>query len=162
MNVVFWSLFYLVNGVIVIHDCRSHTIKNKHVGALFFVELIRLATKSEVFLIREFLIYGLAILVFYIFLNSLSQRMFCSRAVGMGDIKYTIALSLEVITPHQSALIVGLRFILLSWVIGGVFALLSKMKRGLLAEKNARIPFAPAIFIASEIVRNWPRSNVLV
>lgn len=162
MDVVIRGLFYLVNGVIVIHDCRTHKIRNKQLVVLVCVELIHLATRSELFVIKEFLIYGLAIVVIYIFFNTLSQRMFRIKAVGMGDIKYTISLSLVVVGDQQSALTDAVRFIFLSWIIGGVIALLSKVHRCLPTEKMARIPFAPAIFLASEIMRNWPRSNVLV
>jgi Flp pilus assembly protein protease CpaA len=162
MDVVLWSLFYLVNVVIVIHDCRSHKIKNKHLVILIFIELIYVATKIELVVIRESLLYGLAVLVLYMLVNTLSQRMFRIKAVGMGDIKYTISLSFVVVGVHQSALMIAVRFIFLSWVIGGVIALLSKMYRKFPVERMGRIPFAPAIFLASEIIRNWPRSYVLV
>ena len=146
-------LYYLTNVSIVLTDLRHHRIPNKYLGLLFGIGV------AEV-LVNEYSIIrcgesALLVIAIYLFLNYGTEKMLGYSAIGMGDIKYTACLQLFIVSSQVSLLNQVSWQLLMAWICGGVIAVIT---RRVMRADPRRIPFAPAIFLAAEIVKNVQRT----
>jgi len=146
-------LYYLTNISIVLTDLRSHRIPNKYLGLLFVIGV------ADV-LVNEYSIIrcgesALLVIAIYSLLNYGTQKVLGYSAIGMGDIKYTACLQLFIASSQVSLLNQVSWQLLMAWICGGVIAVIT---RRVMRADPRRIPFAPAIFLAAEIVKNVQRT----
>ena len=146
-------LYYLTNISIVLTDLRHHRIPNKYLGLLFVIGV------ADV-LVNEYSIIrcgesALLVIAIYLLLNYGTEKMLGYSAIGMGDIKYTACLQLFIVSSQVSLLNQVSWQLLMAWICGGVIAVIT---RRVMRADPRRIPFAPAIFLAAEIVKNVQRT----
>ena len=146
-------LYYLTNISIVLSDLRSHRIPNKYLGLLFVIGV------ADV-LVNEYSIIrcgesALLVIAIYSLLNYGTPKVLGYSAIGMGDIKYTACLQLFIVSSQVSLLNQVSWQLLMAWICGGVIAVIT---RRVMRADPRRIPFAPAIFLAAEIVKNVQRT----
>ena len=146
-------LYYLTNISIVLTDIRSHRIPNKYLGLLFVIGVADVLV-SEYSIIRcgE---SALLVIAIYSLLNHGTEKMLGFSAIGMGDIKYTACLQFFMLSSQVSLLHQVSWQLLMAWICGGVIAVIT---RRVMRADPRRIPFAPAIFLAAEIVKNVQRT----
>ena len=146
-------LYYLTNISIVLTDIRSHRIPNKYLGLLFVIGVADVLV-SEYSIIRcgE---SALLVIAIYSLLNYGTEKLLGYSAIGMGDIKYTACLQLFIVSSQVSLLNQVSWQLLMAWICGGVIAVIT---RRVMRADPRRIPFAPAIFLAAEIVKNVQRT----
>lgn len=146
-------LYYLTNISIVLTDIRCHRIPNKYLGLLFVIGVADVLV-SEYSIIRcgE---SALLVIAIYSLLNYGTQKVLGYSAIGMGDIKYSACLQFF-ITLTQVSLLSQISWqLLMAWICGGVMAVIT---RRVMRADPRRIAFAPAIFLAAEIVKNVQRT----
>ena len=146
-------LYYLTNISIVLTDIRCHRIPNKYLGLLFVIGVADVLV-SEYSIIRcgE---SALLVIAIYSLLNYGTHKVLGYSAIGMGDIKYSACLQLF-ITSSQVSLLSQISWqLLMAWICGGVMAVIT---RRVMRAEPRRIAFAPAIFLAAEIVKNVQRT----
>lgn len=146
-------LYYLTNISIVLTDIRCHRIPNKYLGLLFVIGVADVLV-SEYSIIRcgE---SALLVIAIYSLLNYGTQKVLGYSAIGMGDIKYSACLQFF-ITLTQVSLLSQISWqLLMAWICGGVMAVIT---RRVMRADSRRIAFAPAIFLAAEIVKNVQRT----
>ena len=146
-------LYYLTNISIVLTDIRSHRIPNKYLGLLFVIGV------ADV-LVNEYSIIrcgesALLVITIYCLLNYGTQKVLGYSAIGMGDIKYSAFLQFFIASSQVSLLSQISWQLLMAWICGGVMAVIT---RRVMRADPRRIPFAPAIFLAAEIVKNVQRT----
>lgn len=146
-------LYYLTNISIVLTDIRCHRIPNKYLGLLFVIGVADVLV-SEYSIIRcgE---SALLVIAIYSLLNYGTQKVLGYSAIGMGDIKYTACLQLFIAASQVSLLSQISWQLLMAWICGGVMAVIT---RRVMRADSRRIAFAPAIFLAAEIVKNVQRT----
>jgi len=142
-------LYYLTNISIVLTDIRSHRIPNKYLGLLFVIGVADvLANGYSIIRCGE---SALLVIAIYSLLNYGTQKVLGYSAIGMGDIKYSACLQFF-ITLTQVSLLSQISWqLLMAWICGGVMAVIT---RRVMRADPRRIAFAPAIFLAAEIVKN--------
>ena len=147
-------LYYLTNFSIVLIDIRSHRISNKYLGLLFVIGVADVLV-SEYSIIRcgE---SALLVIAIYSLLNYGTRKVLGYSAIGMGDIKYTACLQLFIASSQVSLLRQISWQLIMAWICGGVMAVIT---RRVMRADPRRIPFAPAIFLAAEIVKNVQRTH---
>ena len=146
-------LYYLTNISIVLTDIRRHRIPNKYLGLLFVIGVADVLV-SEYSIIRcgE---SALLVIAIYSLLNYGTHKVLGYSAIGMGDIKYSACLQFF-ITLTQVSLLSQISWqLLMAWICGGVMAVIT---RRVMRADPRRIAFAPAIFLAAEIVKNVQRT----
>ena len=146
-------LYYLTNISIVLTDIRCHRIPNKYLGLLFVIGVADVLV-SEYSIIRcgE---SALLVIAIYSLLNYGTHKVLGYSAIGMGDIKYSACLQFF-ITLTQVSLLSQISWqLLMAWICGGVMAVIT---RRVMRADSRRIAFAPAIFLAAEIVKNVQRT----
>ena len=146
-------LYYLTNILIVLTDLRHHRIPNKYLGLLFVIGVADVLV-SEYSIIRcgE---SALLVIAIYSLLNYGTHKVLGYSAIGMGDIKYTACLQLFIVSSQVSVLNQISWLLLMAWICGGVMAVIT---RRVMRADPRRIAFAPAIFLAAEIVKNVQRT----
>ena len=146
-------LYYLTNISIVITDIRCHRIPNKYLGLLFVIGVADVLV-SDYSIIRcgE---SALLVIAIYSLLNYGTEKLLGYSAIGMGDIKYTACLQLFIVSSQVSLLNQVSWQLLMAWICGGVIAVIT---RRVMRADPRRLPFAPAIFLAAEIVKNVQRT----
>ena len=146
-------LYYLTNVSIVLTDLRSHRIPNTYLGLLFAIGVADVLV-SEYSIIRcgE---SALLVIAIYSLLNYGTQKVLGYSAIGMGDIKYSACLQLFIASSQVSLLSQISWQLLMAWICGGVMAVIT---RRVMRADSRRIAFAPAIFLAAEIVKNVQRT----
>ena len=146
-------LYYLTNVSIVLTDIRSHRIPNKYLGLLFVIGVADvLANGYSIIRCGE---SALLVIAIYSLLNYGTQKVLGYSAIGMGDIKYSACLQFF-ITLTQVSLLSQISWqLLMAWICGGVMAVIT---RRVMRADSRRIAFAPAIFLAAEIVKNVQRT----
>ena len=146
-------LYYLTNISIVLTDIRSHRIPNKYLGLLFVIGVADVLV-SEYSIIRcgE---RALLVITIYCLLNYGTHKVLGYSAIGMGDIKYTVCLQFFIASSQMSLLSQISWQLLMAWICGGVLAVIT---RRVMRAEPRRIAFAPAIFLAAEIVKNVQRT----
>jgi Flp pilus assembly protein protease CpaA len=146
-------LYYLTNVSIVLTDIRRHRIPNKYLGLLFVIGVADVLV-SEYSIIRcgesALLVIGI-----YSLLNYGTQKVLGYSAIGMGDIKYSACLQLFIDASQVSLLSQISWQLLMAWICGGLMAVIT---RRVMRADPRRIAFAPAIFLAAEIVKNVQRT----
>ena len=146
-------LYYLTNILIVLTDLRHHRIPNKYLGLLFVIGV------ADVLVNEYSIIRGgesaLLVIAIYSLLNYGTEKLLGYSAIGMGDIKYTACLQLFIVSSQVSLLNQVSWQLLMAWICGGVIAVIT---RRVMRADPRRIPFAPAIFLAAEIVKNVQRT----
>ncbi len=146
-------LYYLTNVSIVLTDIRSHRIPNKYLGLLFVIGVADvLANGYSIIRCGE---SALLVIAIYSLLNYGTQKVLGYSAIGMGDIKYTACLQLFIAASQVSLLSQISWQLLMAWICGGVMAVIT---RRVMRADSRRIAFAPAIFLAAEIVKNVQRT----
>ena len=146
-------LYYLTNVSIVLTDIRSHRIPNKYLGLLFVIGVADVLVNGySIIRCGE---SALLVIAIYSLLNYGTQKVFGYSAIGMGDIKYTACLQLFIVSSQDSLLSQISWQLLMAWICGGVIAVIT---RRVMRADPRRIPFAPAIFLAAEIVKNVQRT----
>ena len=146
-------LYYLTNVSIVLTDIRSHRIPNKYLG-LLFVKGVADVLVNEYSIIRGGE-SALLVIAIYGLLNYGTHKVLGYSAIGMGDIKYSACLQLFIAASQVSLLSQISWQLLMAWICGGVMAVIT---RRVMRADPRRIPFAPAIFLAAEIVKNVQRT----
>ena len=146
-------LYHLTNILIVLTDLRHHRIPNKYLGLLFVIGV------ADV-LVNEYSIIrcgesALLVIAIYSLLNYGTHKVLGYSAIGMGDIKYSACLQLFIASSQVSLLSQISWQLLMAWICGGVIAVIT---RRVMRADPRRIPFAPAIFLAAEIVKNVQRT----
>ena len=145
--------YYLTNISIVLTDIRSHRIPNKYLGLLAVIGV------ADIFLSDHSIIRcgesALLVIAIYSLLNYGTQKVLGYSAIGMGDIKYTACLQLFIVSSQVSVLNQISWLLLMSWICGGVIAVITRL---VMRADSRRIAFAPAIFLAVEIVKNVQRT----
>ena len=146
-------LYYLTNILIVLTDLRHHRIPNKYLGLLAVIGMTDVVV-NEYSIIRcgE---SALLVIAIYSLLNYGTEKRLGYSAIGMGDIKYTACLQLFIVSSQVSLLNQVSWQLLMAWICGGVIAVIT---RRVMRADPRRIPFAPAIFLAAEIVKNVQRT----
>ena len=146
-------LYYLTNILIVLTDLRHHRIPNKYLGLLAVIGMTDVVV-NEYSIIRcgE---SALLVIAIYSLLNYGTEKLLGYSAIGMGDIKYTACLQLFIVSSQVSLLNQVSWQLLMAWICGGVIAVIT---RRVMRADPRRIPFAPAIFLAAEIVKNVQRT----
>ena len=146
-------LYYLTNISIVLTDIRSHRIPNKYLGLLFVIGVADVLVNGySIIRCGE---SALLVIAIYSLLNYGTQKVLGYSAIGMGDIKYTACLQFFIASSQDSLLNQISWLLLMSWICGGVIAVIT---RRVMRADPRRIPFAPAIFLAAEIVKNVRRT----
>ena len=146
-------LYYLTNISIVLTDIRCHRIPNKYLGLLFVIGVADVLVNGySIIRCGE---SALLVIAIYSLLNYGTQKVLGYSAIGMGDIKYTACLQLFIAASQVSLLSQISWQLLMAWICGGVMAVITR--RVMRAERR-RIAFAPAIFLAAEIVKNVQRT----
>ena len=147
-------LYYLTNILIVLTDLRHHRIPNKYLGLLFVIGV------ADVLVNEYSIIRGgesaLLVIAIYLLLNYGTEKILGHSAIGMGDIKYTACLQLFIVSSQVSLLSQISWQLLMAWICGGVIAVIT---RRVMRADPRRLPFAPAIFLAAEIVKNVQRTH---
>ena len=146
-------LYYLTNVSIVLTDIRSHRIPNKYLGLLFVIGVADVVLNH--FSIIRPVESVLLVIAIYTLLNYGTHKVLGYSAIGMGDIKYTACLQLFIVSSQVSVLNQISWLLLMSWICGGVIAVITRL---VMRADPRRIPFAPAIFLAVEIVKNVQRT----
>ena len=146
-------LYYLTNISIVLTDIRSHRIPNKYLGLLFVIGVADVVLNH--FSIIRPVESVLLVIAIYTLLNYGTHKVLGYSAIGMGDIKYTACLQLFIVSSQVSVLNQISWLLLMSWICGGVIAVITRL---VMRADPRRIPFAPAIFLAVEIVKNVQRT----
>ena len=132
------SIFAVLLGII---DFKSKILPNKYVLALSITSifLISAATKLNFETIFRSIYVSLIIFIAYLFMYFISKRTF-----GLGDVKYSFALSLpatflfginQTINMHVSA-----------FILGGIVALLLLISKKV--SKNHAIAFGPYMSVS--------------
>ena len=146
-------LYYLTNLSIVLTDIRSHRIPNKYLGLLFVIGVADVLVNGySIIRCGESALFVIAI---YSLLNYGTQKVLGYSAIGMGDIKYTACLQFFIASSQVSVLNQISWQLLMAWICGGVIAVIT---RRVMRADPRRIAFAPAIFLAAEIVKNVQRT----
>lgn len=153
MGVLLQVLYYLTNISIVFTDLRSHRIPNKYLGLLSVIGVADVVLNG--YSIIRFGESALLVIAIYTLLNYGTEKMLGYSAIGMGDIKYTACLQLFIVSSQVSLLNQVSWQLLMAWICGGVIAVIT---RRVMRADPRRIPFAPAIFLAAEIVKNVQRT----
>ena len=146
-------LYYVINLAIVFTDLRSHRIPNKYLGLLAGIGAAYGLLNNYSILRRGE--SAILVVTIYSLLNYATNKMLGYLAIGMGDIKYTACLQFFIVSTEVSLMSQIAWLLLMSWICGGVIAVISRL---VLREYPCRIPFAPAIFLAVEIVKNVQRT----
>jgi len=132
------SLFALVLAVI---DFKSKILPNKYVLALAATSIVLISTASR-FNIET--IFKSIYVSFLIFLAYLAMYFFSKKTFGLGDVKYSFALSLpatflfginQTINMHVSA-----------FILGGIIALVLLISKKV--SKNHAIAFGPFMSVS--------------
>ena len=132
------SLFALVLAVI---DFKSKILPNKYVLALAATSIVLISTASR-FNIET--IFKSIYVSFLIFLAYLAMYFFSKKTFGLGDVKYSFALSLpatflfginQTINMHISA-----------FILGGIIALVLLISKKV--SKNHAIAFGPFMSVS--------------
>jgi len=132
------SLFALVLAVI---DFKSKILPNKYVLALAATSIVLISTASR-FNIET--IFKSIYVSFLIFLAYLAMYFFSKKTFGLGDVKYSFALSLpatflfginQTINMHVSA-----------FILGGIVALVLLISKKV--SKNHAIAFGPFMSVS--------------
>ena len=132
------SLFALVLAVI---DFKSKILPNKYVLALAATSIVLISTASR-FNIET--IFKSIYVSFLIFLAYLAMYFFSKKTFGLGDVKYSFALSLpatflfginQTINMHVSA-----------FILGGIIALILLVPKKV--SKNHAIAFGPFMSVS--------------
>lgn len=146
-------LYYLTNISIVLTDIRRHRIPNTYLGLLFVIGVADVLVNGySIIRCGE---SALLVIAIYSLLNYGTQKVLGYSAIGMGDIKYSACLQLF-ITSSQVSLLSQISWqLLMAWICGGVMAVIT---RRVMRADPRRIAFAPAIFLAAEIVKNVQRT----
>ena len=146
-------LYYLTNISIVLTDIRSHRIPNKYLGLLFVIGVADVLVNGySIIRCGE---SALLVIAIYSLLNYGTHKVLGYSAIGMGDIKYSACLQFF-ITLTQVSLLSQISWqLLMAWICGGVMAVIT---RRVMRADPRRIAFAPAIFLAAEIVKNVRRT----
>ena len=153
MSELLLSFYYLINIAIVLTDIRSHRIPNRLLGLLTITGVVDcLLNDRSLFRSGE---SALLVLAMYSLLNYGTHKMLGYSAIGMGDIKYTACLQFFMVSSQVSMISQISWLLLMSWICGGVIAVIT---RRVMRADLRRIPFAPAIFLAAEIVKNVQRT----
>ena len=146
-------LYYLTNISIVLTDIRSHRIPNKYLGLLFVIGVADGVLNG--YSIIRFGESALLVIAIYSLLNYGTRKVLGYSAIGMGDIKSSACLQLFIASSQVSLLSEISWQLLMAWICGGVIAVIT---RRVMRADPRRIPFAPAIFLAAEIVKNVQRT----
>ena len=146
-------LYYLTNVSIVLTDIRRHRIPNTYLGLLFVIGVADVLVNGySIIRCGE---SALLVIAIYSLLNYGTQKVLGYSAIGMGDIKYSACLQFF-ITLTQVSLLSQISWqLLMAWICGGVMAVIT---RRVMRADPRRIAFAPAIFLAAEIVKNVQRT----
>ena len=157
MSELLLSFYYLINIAIVLTDIRSHRIPNRFLGLLTITGVVDcLLNDRSLFRSGE---SALLVLAMYSLLNYGTHTMLGYSAIGMGDIKYTACLQFFMLSSQDSSQVSMISqiswLLLMSWICGGVIAVITRL---VMRADPRRIPFAPAIFLAAEIVKNVQRT----
>ena len=99
---------------------------------------------------------ALLVIAIYSLLNYGTEKLLGYSAIGMGDIKYSACLQLFIVSSQVSLLNQVSWQLLMAWICGGVIAVIT---RRVMRADPRRIAFAPAIFLAAEIVKNVQRTH---
>ena len=146
-------LYYLTNISIVLTDIRRHRIPNTYLGLLFVIGVADVLVNGySIIRCGE---SALLVIAIYSLLNYGTQKVLGYSAIGMGDIKYTACLQLFIAASQVSLLSQISWQLLMAWICGGVMAVIT---RRVMRADPRRIAFAPAIFLAAEIVKNVQRT----
>jgi prepilin signal peptidase PulO-like enzyme (type II secretory pathway) len=118
LPLIFFMLYRIAD-----HDLKTHLIRDFDLGMLF------------IFLTFFFdinLVYGVYYFVLLLLLNILTRA-----SIGFGDVKLSLVLGSAMNSIIQLVISIDV-----AWIIGGVWALISKRKS---------IPFAPAMILGAVI-----------
>ena len=105
------------------HDLKTHLIRDLDLALLFI---------CFTFFFEINLMYGIYYFVLLLLLNILTRA-----SIGFGDVKLALILGLAMNSIIQLVIAIDI-----AWIIGGVWALISKRKS---------IPFAPAMILGAVI-----------
>jgi Flp pilus assembly protein protease CpaA len=128
-----FTIFFLAATVISFSDLRYRIIRNRDLVLFLPIGLI-LNSAQDVYLDFSSLIYATLV--------SLALLILFKGKIGAGDLKLFWVMSFWV--PSFTEWLEGLS---LSWILGGLFAILYMAFTNRSRRKNLSIPFAPFIFL---------------
>ena len=128
-----FTIFFLAATVISFSDLRYRIIRNRDLVLFLPIGLI-LNSAQDVYLDFSSLIYATLV--------SLALFILFKGKIGAGDLKLFWVMSFWV--PSFTEWLEGLS---LSWILGGLFAILYMAFTNRSRRKNLSIPFAPFIFL---------------
>jgi Flp pilus assembly protein protease CpaA len=128
-----FTIIFLAATVISFSDLRYRIIRNRDLVLILPIGLI-LNSAQDVYLDFSSLIYATLV--------SLALFILFKGKIGAGDLKLFWVMSFWV--PSFTEWLEGLS---LSWILGGLFAILYMAFTNRSRRKNLSIPFAPFIFL---------------
>ena len=132
------SLFALVLAVI---DFKSKILPNKYVLALAATSIVLISTASR-FNIET--IFKSIYVSFLIFLAYLAMYFFSKKTFGLGDVKYSFALSLPAVFLFGISQTINMH--VSAFILGGIVALVLLISKKV--SKNHAIAFGPFMSVS--------------
>ena len=123
VSIISLPLIVLMLYRIADHDLKTHLIRDIDLAMLFI---------CFTFFFEINLVYGVYYFVLLLLLNILTRA-----SIGFGDVKLALILGLAMNSVIQLVISIDV-----AWILGGVWALISKRKS---------IPFAPAMILGAVI-----------
>jgi prepilin signal peptidase PulO-like enzyme (type II secretory pathway) len=123
VSIISLPLIVLMLYRIADHDLKTHLIRDIDLAMLFI---------CFTFFFEINLVYGVYYFVLLLLLNILTRA-----SIGFGDVKLALILGLAMNSMIQLVISIDV-----AWILGGVWALISKRKS---------IPFAPAMILGAVI-----------
>lgn len=143
---MFWQYLILLNTaffatLLAIIDYKTQLLPNKWVFALLLSNLFLILFTDNFTILHLFnsIIKAFIVFLFYLLIYFLSKKTF-----GLGDVKYSFALTLPLVYFYDFSQIVSLHF--WAFILGGVFSIYLIIFKSF--KSNQAIAFGPFMTIA--------------